>query len=293
MVALGEPQYVETADGVRIAVHDLGGSGEPLLIAHATGFHGRAYAPLAQGLQGGFRRASIDERGHGLSGLPQNLDFDWNDFALDVLAGLSVFGSGASTDIGPFFGFGHSAGATALLIAEVMRPGTFRGIYCFEPVIFPSEEPLPPMPDNPLSLAARRRRDVFPSRETAFNNYRSKPPLETFDEAALRAYVEHGFEDLPDGSVRLRCRPEHEAVIYASGAASGVYQRLGEVACPIVLAGGAKSESIPRDLLELVAKQLPRAEIEIFEGIGHFGPLEDPHRVAASVGEHLLALLPS
>jgi pimeloyl-ACP methyl ester carboxylesterase len=293
MAALGEPHYLETADGVRIAVHDLGGSGEPLLVAHATGFHGRAYAPFAKGLQHGFRCEAIDERGHGLSGLPHDLDFDWNGFALDVLAGLSVFESGASPESGPFFGFGHSAGATALLIAEVMRPGTFRGIYCFEPVVFPSEEPLPLMPDNPLSAAARRRRDVFPSREAAFNNYRSKPPLETFDEATLRAYVEHGFEDLPDGSVRLLCRPENEAAIYASGAASGAYRRLCEVACPVVLAGGAESESIPRDLLELVATQLPRAEIEMFDGIGHFGPLEDPLRVAASVGEHLLALLPS
>ena len=38
---------VPSTDGVRIAVHDLGGTGSALLVSHATGFHGRCYIPVS------------------------------------------------------------------------------------------------------------------------------------------------------------------------------------------------------------------------------------------------------
>ncbi|MBA2436887.1 MAG: alpha/beta hydrolase, partial [Acidimicrobiia bacterium] len=38
---------VTTTDGVDIAVHDLGGRGRPLVLAHATGLHGLVWQPLA------------------------------------------------------------------------------------------------------------------------------------------------------------------------------------------------------------------------------------------------------
>src|SRR2546429_7959455 len=66
-----------TVDGVSIAVHDLGGSGPPLLMAHATGLHGRVWEPVASELAGRFHCVAFDERGHGDSGLPPGLDFEW------------------------------------------------------------------------------------------------------------------------------------------------------------------------------------------------------------------------
>lgn len=277
------PRFVATADGVEIAVHALGGTGERLLIAHATGFHGRTYQPFANSLAGEFCIEAIDERGHGLSGLPPHLDFDWNGFGLDVLAAVPVVGDGTA----PIVGFGHSAGGAALIVAELARPGTFRAIYCFEPIIFPSDEPIGRLPDGPLSLAARRRREVFESRQAAFANYRSKPPLAVLDEESLAAYVEHGFEDLPDGTVRLRCRRDSEAEVYAAAGALDVYRRLGEVACPVVLAGGETTDAIKPDHLEMLADRLPASEVEVLAGMGHFGPLEDHERVARSLIAHL------
>jgi pimeloyl-ACP methyl ester carboxylesterase len=274
-------RFVQAADGVRIALHRLGGSGDSLLVSHATGFHGRAYQPLATSLAPDFRTAAIDERGHGQSGLPADLVFDWNGFGLDVLA--------AADDLegGRLLGLGHSAGATALIVAELARPGTFGAIYCYEPIIFPFEEPLGPTPDGPLSAAALRRREVFDSRQAAFDNYRSKPPLNALDVESLSAYVEFGFEDLPDGSVRLLCRRDNEAAIYAAATTLDVYRRLGEVSCPVVLAGGAATDAIRPDHLELLAERLPKSSVEVFEGMGHFGPLQDHRRVAGSVSESL------
>ena len=84
----------------------------------------------------------------------------------------------------------------------------------------PVDPPIGPS-ENPLSEGAVRRRAVFPSRDDAYANYASKPPLNVLRPDVLRAYVEHGFADLADGGVTLKCRPEDEAQIYRMGSAHG------------------------------------------------------------------------
>jgi pimeloyl-ACP methyl ester carboxylesterase len=269
---------VTTSDGVGIAVHDLGGNGVPLVIAHATGFHGRAYAPLARRLVDRFHCVAFDARGHGESGLPPDLDFEWHRCARDVLAVIDSLPAG-----GRSVAFGHSCGGAALLLAEQARPGSFEAIYCFEPIVFPGDDPPPVGPDNPMAQAARRRREVFGSRTLALANYASKPPLDVLDSDALKAYVEYGFEDLQDGSVRLRCRGVSEARIYSLSFSHDAFSHLAGVACPVTLACGGTSDTSSREHLELLAARLPRCRVEVLEGLSHFGPLEDPAAVAGSV----------
>lgn len=291
-------RYVRAADGVAVAVEDLGeqdlggGGGTArdgdgahgsrdapgvVVMAHATGLCRQVMAPLARRMQPTYRCITFDARGHGESGAPRDECFDWHGFAADVLA--VVDGLGLRRPLG----VGHSCGGAALLLAEEARPGTFAALYCFEPVVFPAEPPPAPDPDYPLAAAARRRREVFDSREEAYANFSAKPPLDILDREVLAAYVEHGFTPLPDGRVRLRCRPEHEARIYANGVAHDAYPRLGRVACPVTVAWGGRSRAMGRSLMEMIAARLPRARTEELAGLGHFGPLEDPGRVAGSV----------
>ena len=134
-------------------------------------------------------------------------------------------------------GFGHSMGGTALLMAERERPRTFAGLIVFEPIAFPHD---PARPDGPsmMVVGARRRRAVFASRQEAYDNYAGKPPLEALTPEALRAYVDHGFLDRPDGSVELACEPEQEASIFDGGARQDAFAHLGEVPCPAITRTG-------------------------------------------------------
>jgi pimeloyl-ACP methyl ester carboxylesterase len=52
-----------------IAIHDLGGVGEPLLVCHATGFCGHMYEPLARSLRTRHHVFAVDLRGQGDSPL--------------------------------------------------------------------------------------------------------------------------------------------------------------------------------------------------------------------------------
>jgi pimeloyl-ACP methyl ester carboxylesterase len=270
---------VASTDGVDIAVHDLGGTGPALVLAHATGFHGRAWGPLAWALAERFHCWSFDARGHGDSARPQVPDFDWPGFGDDALA--LVDGLGLDSPLG----FGHSQGGSALLLAEQARPGTFGALYLYEPVAWP--EPFP-MDDHPLVTGALRRRDTFASVQAALERLGSKPPLAALDPRALQAYVEGGVRPVPDGGVTLKCRREDEAQTYRMGPRQRSFDHLGEVVCPVTLARGAASQSVAPELAERQAALLTRGRLEVFDGLGHFGPLEEPHRVAAAIGAALL-----
>ena len=267
---------VVAADGVAVAVHHLGGTGPPIVLAHATGLHGRVWRTVAAHLADSFACVSFDERGHGDSGRPADLDFDWRGFALDALAVVD------GLETAPF-GVGHSSGATALLLAEQARPGTFRALYLYEPVVIPSDPPLGRDVGNWLAAGARKRREVFASRDEARDNYARKAPFDRWSPEALADYVEHGFADQPDGSVRLKCRGEDEALVYEMATAHDGFGRMGEVRCPVTVARGGDTEAMSPPALAGLVERLPDARVEVLAGLGHFGPLEDPAAVAASI----------
>jgi len=271
------PLHATASDGVSVALHDLGGEGPPALLVHATGFHARVLGPLARHLGGRLHCLAPDLRGHGESGVPADLDFNWVGFGNDVLAAVDALGLMGAV------GIGHSCGGAALLLAEEARPGTFSSLYCFEPVVFPSEVPSKADLAEPLAKGARQRREVFSSREEAYANYASKPPLSSFDPEVLAAYVEFGFEDLPDGTIRLLCRGENEARIYENGFRHPAFSRLGAIECPVVLACGADSYDFSPAALGMLLERVRNGRLEVLGGLGHFGPLQQPLKVAESM----------
>jgi pimeloyl-ACP methyl ester carboxylesterase len=266
-------QQVPSSDGVTIAVHDLGGRGPSLLCAHATGFHGHCWEPMARALAGRYHSFAIDYRAHGHSTRPNN-GMGWSGMCDDTLAvvdALRLEGSYAT---------GHSMGGAALLLAELHRPGTFKAIALFEPIAVPGG-PIERPPDAPnLAEGARRRRAVFPSKQAALENYASKPPLNEVHPDALAAYVEWGFKDLPDGTVTLRCRPDDEADTFEAAPNEPLWERLGEVGCPVLVLSGEVLPFGPSTWAKAMADAMPNGHYEQHDELGHFGPMEAPELIA-------------
>lgn len=265
-----------STDGVKLAVHDLGGDGPPLLMAHATGFCGAVLAPLAALLTDRFHCWAFDERGHGDTEWPPGLNWKWSGFANDVLA--VVDGLGLERP----YGFGHSCGGAAMLDAEARRPGTFTALWCYEPIVWPELTEELAASRRPLVTGALKRRDQFTSRQEAYDNFSSKPPLESFDAPALRAYVECGLKPDNEG-VRLKCPPFVEASIYRQGLVHDGFIRLPGVRCPVTIGWGERSVAMERAVPEAQVEALPDATLVTFADLGHFGPMEGPRAVAGAM----------
>lgn len=263
-----------STDGVELEVHDLGGDGPTLLIAHATGMCGGAYLPLAAGLRSRFHVWALDFRAHGRSTVPASGELAWPGMIDDVLTVVDALGDG------PVAAIGHSMGGACLMGAELRRPGTVARAFLFEPIIVPSGFDVPGGP-NPMAAAARRRRPGFPSRADALYRYASRPPLGTWRADALHAYVEHGFTELPDGTVALACTPEHEARVF-EGSGKPLIRDMGAVSTPVVVAYGARDLGpSPASFAPLVAEALPHGEGRRYAHLDHFGPFQDPDTLAA------------
>ncbi len=268
-------QFVASTGGVRVAVHELGGTGRPILFAHATGFCGPVWGPVAE-LLGDHRDVALDFRAHGRSSRPDDGDLHWQGAAEDLLAVVDAL------DLDGTVGVGHSMGGAALLLAEQARPGTFESLWLYEPIVV-----TPAMREgleggNPLADAAARRRERFASARAAFENFASKPPLDVLTPECLAAYVDGGFETLEDGSVTLRCRPEDESATFRMGPTHEAAAHLGEVSCPVTVVKG-RDEPGPAMFADPVAEALPRGRLVQMPDLGHFGPMEDPAAIAGSI----------
>lgn len=271
-------QHVPSTDGVTLALIDLGGDGPPLLFCHPTGFHGMTWAPLAAHLAGVAHSWAVDFRGHGDSSVPLSMDFTWERMVDDVLAVIDHLGTSDVKAVG------HSMGGTALLMAEMRRPGTFAALWLYEPIVLPKRDGVPP--SNPIAAAARRRRPSFPDRQAAYDNFAAKPPLNALDAAALRAYVDHGLRPsrAAEGNhtVELKCPPEVEAVVFENGVVANAFERLPEVRIPVIVAASQDGGG-PARAAGLIAGALPHGRLERFPELTHFGPMEDPAGIAAAI----------
>lgn len=273
--------YQLTAPGrPSLTVHDFGGDGPAVLFAHATGFHGLAWTPVAERLRAADRHPyALDFGGHGTSG-PSPDGYDWDGFREDALA---VADHLALRDDPDAIAVGHSMGGAAVLLAEAAAPGTFTRLWVYEPIVFKTPPTREPDTEFPLALGARRRRARFASRAAAYEAYAAKPSLGVFTPEALHAYVDHAFADRPDGTVELRCTPEVESEVFSMAVVSGLWAQLPTITAPVAVVCGEHSDAIPPKVAAAIAAELPRGHTEVMAALGHFGPMEDPDACARSI----------
>jgi len=247
-----------------------------VLFSHATGFHGRVFDPVASALTSTHHCITFDYRGYGDSTCPPDWQVEWVGYGDDALAAARHAARHAAHQ-GPIIGAGHSMGGAALVMAALREPQLFRALVLFEPIIFPLATPDQQRNGpSPLIEGARRRRAEFASFDEALANYSSKPPLNIFDAAALRAYVLFGFKPQPDGSVALKCLPEHEARTYETGANHETWNELGKLAVPTWVISGVETPMSPASIAPGIAAQIPGATFVRHEQLTHFGPMQDP-----------------
>lgn len=282
-------EYIASTDSVELSVYKYGRNtysadkSPAVLLSHATGFHGRCFDPIVETLQTDYACTTFDYRGYGDSILVEDWAVDWQGYCDDALAVARSL-----KNKNQIIAVGHSMGAAALAMAALIEPELFRALILYEPIIFPNpirEARTTADQPSPLVEGARRRRTTFASRDEAFANYSSKPPMNVFEPASLRAYVDHGFRDsriaeTNENCVVLKCRPEHEARTYETGASHQTWEQLHLLRVPTWVVAGAVAPMQPSSWSELIAKEIQNAKFVNWPDAGHFGPMQKPDRLA-------------
>jgi len=266
--------FLTTHDGLTLA-YERSGTGTPVLFAHANGFCKELWRPIER-LLDHVDAVALDQRGHGSSqvGPPP---FDWWDLGRDVLCADDTLALGA-----PRVGVGHSSGGAALAMSEILRPGTWARLVLIEPIIYPG--PYGRGEDHPLVLGALRRREALSTREDTRAWFAGRGPFARWTAEALDLYVEHGFRDGADGARHLACAPQTEAEFYRTATTHRAWDRLGEVACPVVVVVGADSTTHPAEFARFFTGRFPRGGLVSVAGGTHFVPMERPEAIAEVIG---------
>jgi pimeloyl-ACP methyl ester carboxylesterase len=261
-------------NGVRIHSLDWGGSGDPIVVLHATGFLGRIYSPIARALTAIGHVYSYDQRGHGDSGLSPDGEYNWYRTMEDLAAYITAMGFRSVR------GFGHSAGATAIGSLAAERPDLISRAVLAEPVVF--ESPSAPEAEwrNPFIERTLKRRRSFDSVDAMFQNFDRKPPYDTWRKDILRNYCEFATRATADGRRELKCKPENEARIYETSREFDGLDRILRADVPLLILFGELGDSLAASLSDSIAAKLRNGRVVKVVGTGHFMPMEKPDDVA-------------
>ena len=272
------------SDGEHGVLHDFGGDGPPVLLTHGNGLNAGMWTTVLPVLQRHRRCFGLDFRGHGASRVViPPLDVDRSHLVTEVLKAVTTIAQG------PIDAVGHSLGGATLLRSELENPGTFRRLWVFEPVMVPEGYERPDG-DHPLVIAARRRRNDFPSLESFVERLRGKPPYSDCEDAAVWGYATLGTQETPAG-VSLTCSGDIEARIFGTGTATD-FSALSSINTPTVVARGelvGTGNELPPAMAEPIASHLGEGKLLQMEGLTHFGPMENGGRVGEAILAHLLA----
>jgi pimeloyl-ACP methyl ester carboxylesterase len=251
-----------------------------VLFSHANGFHGRSFDPVIAALVANYECVSFDLRGHGDSAVSPDWPVAWQGYGDDALAMAKKISRQT-------IAVGHSMGGAALVMAALVEPKLFDALILYEPIIFPSairEIASKTKAPSPLVEGARRRRKTFATRAEAFANYASKPPMNAFDSRALHAFVDHGFRDVSN-HIELKCAPEHEARNFEMGTIHETWDQLKNLQVPTWIVSGAQHSGQPSGFAASIAEQIANSHFVEWQDLGHFGPMQQPERLAELIRE--------
>jgi pimeloyl-ACP methyl ester carboxylesterase len=132
-----------------------------------------------------------------------------------------------------------------------------------------------------------RRQVEFESAAAAFRRFRAAPAFADWSEPALWTYVQHGFEVLQDGRVRLLCTPQMESAVllpifeameqvYAGDQRGNPFRWLSEIDCPVRVATAERSWPVYKAMAARAVALIPVVSQWTFDGVGHCVAQERP-----------------
>ena len=227
---LAQDRYVDV-NGIQIHYLDWGGDGPVCVMFHGAGMCGGTWEPIVQRLAGRMHCIAPDLRSHGKSAA-STAPVTWDLLAQDLAGFVNAL------DAGPVIIVAHSFRAGAALLASQLMPDRVAGGYLVEPTLLAQLAQVPE--DRERARLARQgvrnKRREFRSHQEMFDAIKGRGGFRFVTDESLWAYVNHGTQQRPDGSVELRCSPETEAAFFEAQADPiSTWPPLAQIAYPVTL----------------------------------------------------------
>jgi len=221
---MSESRFVET-NGIRLRYLEHAGDGPTLVLTHGLSANAHFFDGLvAAGLAPALHVLSFDLRGRGLSDRPEH-GYSMEAHAADLLGALDALGL-ERVLLG-----GHSFGGLLTFYLAAEAPERIERAFVLD---VPAEVDAGVLDQIGPSLA--RLDQTYPSRAAYLEFVRALPYYSegSWDDA-LSAFYDSELEDLPDGTVRSRCRPEQIREAVEGTLALDWPAVAARVECPTVL----------------------------------------------------------
>ncbi|KAG1732029.1 Alpha/beta hydrolase fold-1 [Suillus paluster] len=203
-------------------------------------------------------------------------------------------------------GIGHSLGGVAITILQNLEPAIrFLSLILVEPMLSPTADAVEPLRDM-LIKNAYKRRDVWPSREFAYENLKSRKRCERWDPRVLDLYIKFGLRahtgashlKAPYDGVSLACSREEEVTMYREpdGATKPV-RDLDKVCLriPVSIVFGGENDYIPRAVQDALIDPASGRRFSCvvrIDGTGHLVPQHVPDQLGKQIFD-ILSSAPS
>ena len=235
------------------------GEGDPLLLLHGWGTSSESLAPLSRALSDSFRILAVDLPGFGWSQIPP-VAWGTGEYAGHIERLMQETGMGGAAILG------HSFGGRVAIRLAAMRPALVSRLVLV------------------ASAGVRPQRRVgYHARVAAHKLARRFFTLPGWG-AAGRRVIARMTDRVGSRDYRAagRMRPTLVRVVNEDLA-----PLLAAVQAPTLILWGDRDEEVPRGAMETMAKSIPQARLQVFEGAGHFPFLDMPEPFCKSVREFL------
>jgi pimeloyl-ACP methyl ester carboxylesterase len=266
----------------------MGAMNKPLLhFTHGNSYPSGSYGRLLGELGRDYDVRTTDMLGHD----PRfPVDDNWHALIDELIAQLERYDA-------PAILVGHSLGGAVGMLAAWRRPDLARCVVMLDSPVVAGWRAVVWRVAKALGLGrklspggvAERRRNVWPSRQAAWDHFMAKPIFQAWAPGALDDYLEHGLTPHPDG-VQLRFDREVEAAIYTSLPHDMAAVLRAPFPVPIGFIAGTRSEELRQAGLAATRKLVGENLVTI-EGT-HLYPMESPQLTAQLTGEMIARLLP-
>ncbi len=267
---------------IELCVIEWSGTGDPILLLHATGFHSRCWNQVVKRLPGRQVYAA-DLRFHGASG--DSGDTDWGIMGRDI--GLLI----EKLDLRRLIGVGHSIGGHLIARAAAKTPERFKHLVLIDPVIMSPErytdfhalsEGLNAK-DHPVS----RRKNQWRDEQEMYDRFKGRMPFNSWQPAVLRDYCDYALRSAQDDAPRqLACDPVNEAGIYLHQKGNDeALKELPNIHTPVTLLRAPPGDNALPSLSHSptwpgLADALPNCQEIYLSDMNHFIPMQNPELVA-------------